>query len=122
MKKLICMLLALMMVLTMAVSFASCGGDEEKKEVTVPDGYVMYENGDIRYYEHKRISKGCHGTGDVYASAFTGALMNGKDIFTAAKIAADYTLLCIEKTQGDPTHWYGVKFETALADLIGMLA
>ena len=48
MKKLICMLLALMMVLTMAVSFASCGGDEEKKEVTVPDGYVMYENGDIR--------------------------------------------------------------------------
>ena len=85
-------------------------------------GVVVYEKGNIRYYEHKRISKGCHGTGDVYASAFTGALMNGKDIFTAAKIAANYTLLCIEKTQGDPTHWYGVKFETALADLIAMLA
>ena len=84
-------------------------------------GVVVYENGQIRYYEHKRIAKGCHGTGDVYASAFTGALMKGKDIFTAAKIAADYTVLCIEKTQGDPTHWYGVKFETALPDLIGML-
>ncbi|MBQ7770436.1 MAG: pyridoxamine kinase [Clostridia bacterium] len=84
-------------------------------------GVVVYENGQIRYYEHKRIAKGCHGTGDVYASAFTGALMKGKDIFTAAKIAADYTVLCIEKTQGDPTHWYGVKFETALPDLIGMI-
>lgn len=84
-------------------------------------GVVVYENGQIRYYEHKRIAKGCHGTGDVYASAFTGALMQGKDIFTAAKIAADYTVLCIEKTQGDPTHWYGVKFETALPDLIGMI-
>ena len=84
-------------------------------------GVVVYEKGNMRYYEHKRIAKGCHGTGDVYASAFTGALMKGKDIFTAAKIAADYTVLCIEKTQGDPTHWYGVKFETALPDLIGML-
>ena len=84
-------------------------------------GVVVYEKGNMRYYEHKRIAKGCHGTGDVYASAFTGALMKGKDIFTAAKIAADYTVLCIENTQGDPTHWYGVKFETALPDLIGML-
>jgi pyridoxine kinase len=64
------------------------------------------------------MSKGCHGTGDVYASAFTGALMNGKSIFEAAKIAADYTVLCIKKTQDDPSHWYGVKFETALADLM----
>ena len=84
-------------------------------------GVVVYERGQIRYYEHKRIARGCHGTGDVYASAFTGALLNGKDIFTAAKIAADYTVRCIENTQGDPDHWYGVKFETALPDLIKML-
>ncbi len=85
-------------------------------------GVVVYENGNIRYYEHKRIEKGCHGTGDVYASAFTGALLRGKEIFEAAKIAADYTVLCIEKTQGDSTHWYGVKFETALPELLQMLA
>lgn len=84
-------------------------------------GVVVYEDGKISYYEHRRIAKGCHGTGDVYASAFTGALMNGKSIFEAAKIAADYTVLCIEKTQGDPAHWYGVKFETALPELIHML-
>ena len=84
-------------------------------------GVVVYEHGKISYYEHPRIAKGCHGTGDVYASAFTGALLNGKTIFEAAKIAADYTVLCIENTQDDPKHWYGVKFETALPKLLGML-
>lgn len=84
-------------------------------------GVVVYENGNISYYEHARIAKGCHGTGDVYASAFTGSLMNGKSILEAAKIAADYTVACIEKTQGDDSHWYGVKFELALPTLIEML-
>lgn len=84
-------------------------------------GVTVYEKGKMRYYEHKRIAKGCHGTGDVYASAFVGALLRGKSLFEAAKIAADYTVLCIENTQGDPSHWYGVKFETALPALMGML-
>ena len=85
-------------------------------------GVLVYEDGKSRYYEHDKVSKGCHGTGDVYASAFTGALMNGKEIFEAAKIAADYTVKCILNTQGDESHWYGAKFETALRDLIDMLA
>ena len=84
-------------------------------------GVVVYQNGEIAYYEHRRIAKGCHGTGDVYASAFTGALTRGKSIFDAAKIAADYTVRCIEHTQGDPEHWYGVKFEPVLPELIRML-
>ena len=84
-------------------------------------GVVVYENGVMSYYEHVRISKGCHGTGDVYASAFTGALMRGHSTFESAKIAADYTVLCIKKTQGDADHWYGVKFETAIPELIEML-
>jgi len=84
-------------------------------------GVIVYESGKIRYYEHDKVSKGCHGTGDIYASAFTGALLNDKDIFEAAKIAADYTVKCIINTQGDADHWYGAKFETALGDLMGML-
>lgn len=84
-------------------------------------GVVVYENGNYQYYEHKKISKGCHGTGDVYASSFTGALMRGFDTFSAAKIAADYTVLCIENTQDDPDHWYGVKFESVLDKLVQML-
>ena len=63
MKKLICMLLALMMVLTMAVSFASCGEGEDGKEnteneegktenedeVIIPAGYTVYKNGSISF-------------------------------------------------------------------------
>lgn len=81
-------------------------------------GVVVYENGQYAYYEHNRISKGCHGTGDVYASAFVGSLLNNKSNYDAARIAADYTVECIEYTQGDADHWYGVKFEPLLGHLI----
>lgn len=81
-------------------------------------GVVVYENGEYSYYEHRKISRGCHGTGDVYASAFVGARMRGKSTNDAARIAADYTVECIENTIDDPNHWYGVKFETALFSLM----
>lgn len=84
-------------------------------------GVSVFENGELKYYEHNKISKGSHGTGDIYASAFTGALVRGKNLLESAKIAADYTVKCIENTIDDPEHWYGVKFETALGDLIEML-
>lgn len=82
----------------------------------VPDktGVVVLENGKTDYYEHKKISKGCHGTGDVYASAFVGLFMNGRNACEAARLAADFTVACIENTQDDPQHWYGVKFEPLL--------
>lgn len=81
-------------------------------------GVVVFENGQKQYYEHRKIAKGCHGTGDVYASAFVGTFVNGKSLFDAAAIAADYTVRCIENTQDDPDHWYGVKFEPVLKELI----
>ncbi len=84
-------------------------------------GVVVREDGETRYYEHRRIAKGCHGTGDVYASAFVGALERGRSAYEAAVLAADYTVRCIELTQGDPSHWYGVKFELALPEYIRML-
>lgn len=84
-------------------------------------GVTVAKDGTYRHYDHRKISVGSHGTGDVFASAFTGALLRGKDIFDSAKIAADFTVLCIERTVGDDRHRYGVKFETALPDLIGML-
>ena len=85
-------------------------------------GVAVRQGGQTRYYEHRRIAKGSHGTGDVYASAFVGALLRGRSAFDAARIAADYTVLCIENTQGDESHWYGVKFEPMLPELIRMLA
>ena len=84
-------------------------------------GVVVREGAETRYYEHRKIAKGCHGTGDVYASAFVGALENGFCPYDAAVLAADYTVACIEVTQGDPEHWYGVKFELELPKFIRML-
>ena len=84
-------------------------------------GVVVREGAATRYYEHRKIAKGCHGTGDVYASAFVGALENGFCPYDAAVLAADYTVACIEVTQGDPEHWYGVKFELELPKFIRML-
>ena len=84
-------------------------------------GVAVLENGVYSYYEHYKFPKGSHGTGDVYASAFTGAYLNGKTALQAAKLAADYTLECLKNTQDDPTHWYGVKFEPALPKLIQAL-
>ena len=85
-------------------------------------GVVVAENDSIKHYKHKKIAGGCHGTGDVYASAFVGSLIRGKDAFEAATIAADYTVRCIENTQGDASHWYGVKFEPVLPELIARLS
>ena len=84
-------------------------------------GVAVQENGIRRYYEHRKIAKGSHGTGDVYAAAFVGALLNGRDAYEAAVIAADYTVKCIEITREDPGHWYGVKFEAALPAYMKML-
>ncbi|MBQ6677232.1 MAG: pyridoxamine kinase [Clostridia bacterium] len=85
-------------------------------------GVMVLEGDTPEYYEHRRNPKGSHGTGDVYASAFVGALTRGKSAFDAAAIAADYTLKCIENTVGDPDHWYGVKFESVLPYFIDRLA
>lgn len=84
-------------------------------------GVVVYENGQYSYYEHDLIGKGCHGTGDIYASAFVGALTRGKSTFDAAKIAADYAVECIKTTAQLDNHWYGAAFEPALPKLISML-
>ncbi len=84
-------------------------------------GVVVYENGQYSYYEHEMLPNSCHGTGDIYASAFTGALVRGKTAFESAKIAADYTVECIRETATEENHWYGAKFEPCLGKLIEML-
>ena len=81
-------------------------------------GVMALSGGETRYYWHRRIDRMFHGTGDVYASAFVGAWLGGKDIFESARIAADFTVRSIEYTLDDAEHWYGVKFEKALPALI----
>ena len=85
-------------------------------------GVVVYENDTYNYYEHDRLPKGCHGTGDIYASAFVGAYLKNNDAFKSAKIAADYAYECIRFTQANyPEHTYGCAFEPNLKKLISSL-
>ncbi len=106
------------------LSALMCGGIVVLTGVGYEDGVtgvVVYENGEEQYYPHEKLPRSCHGTGDVYASAFVGAYMNGKTAYDAAVMAADYTLSCIKYTQADESHWYGVKFEPILGELMAKL-
>ena len=84
-------------------------------------GVVVSEEGRYGYYEHEKLPNSCHGTGDIYASAFVGSLLRGKTPLEAAGIAADYALACIRNSAGDPGHTYGAKFEPMLGELIEAL-
>ena len=84
-------------------------------------GAAVYRDGRIDFYIHPRADRNFHGTGDMFAASFTGALMQEKTLLESAKIAADFVRKAIENTCAEPAHWYGVKFETALPDLIRWL-
>ena len=84
-------------------------------------GVVVKTESSIEYYRHRRMPVGSHGTGDIFASAFSGALLRGKSEFDATRIAANYTLRCIENSAGDENHRYGAKFETAIPYLLEQL-
>lgn len=85
-------------------------------------GIAVWQNQNLFYYEHQKIGGNYHGTGDMFAACFTGALMQGKLLWDAVKIAADYVCQCILHTEKSPAHWYGVKFEAALPELIRALS
>ena len=84
-------------------------------------GVLVSRQGQRWHYVQKRIPRNFHGTGDVFASSFVGAWLRGKTMEQAVQIAADYTVGCIEKTFSEPAHWYGVKFEEALPQLVKTL-
>ena len=84
-------------------------------------GASVWEDGVLAHCSHPKLSGSYHGTGDLFAAAFTGAYIQGKNLLEAAKIAGNFTYRCIKNTQNAPAHWYGVKFETALPDLMEML-
>ena len=84
-------------------------------------GAAIRKNGEISFHLHQKVGASYSGTGDIFASAFTGAYMQDKSLEQAVQIASSYTLACILHTFNQPAHWYGVKFETALPELIEML-
>lgn len=74
-------------------------------------------NGD--YIAHRRLPRGCHGTGDLFAAVFAGALAKGSSGSEAARLAAEFTLSCMEYTFRQTETPCGVMFEPLLGELTG---
>lgn len=85
----------------------------------VPDqiGVMGYDSKNASYirYFTKKHPVSFHGTGDIFASTVTGALMKGKSVEEALRVAVDFVAEIIRVTLENPQHCtYGVDFETAL--------
>ena len=87
-------------------------------------GAASYDSktGEISYAFSDWIEGYFHGTGDVFASALTAALLNDINIARAAEIAVDFTVGSIARTKAAGTDIrFGVNFEQGLPQLIQQL-
>ena len=82
-------------------------------------GTAVSNGHSIQYDFNPRNPRSSHGTGDVFASVFVGAVMRGFTALKAAEIAADIVCEAIDWTA--PDHWYGVSFELTIPTLIKKL-
>ena len=83
-------------------------------------GSAVSDGSKVTYDFNPRITRMFHGTGDVFASVFAGAVVRGKSATDAAALAADVVCRAIDATEDG--HWYGVSFEKVIPWLSGELA
>ena len=83
-------------------------------------GSAVSDGSKVTYDFNPRITRMFHGTGDVFASVFAGAVVRGKSATDAAALAADVVCRAIDATEDG--HWYGVSFERVIPWLSGELA
>lgn len=87
-------------------------------------GFIGYDSEKKEFFKYgtKKIPMKSHGTGDVFASAFTGALVNEFSVYDALCIAADFTSKCIEDSfNSEEKIEYAVNFELELPYYISRL-
>lgn len=85
-------------------------------------GAAVFDGKKTDYVFSEKIDAQFHGTGDVFASVLTAALIDGKNLTSAAEIAVKFTCHCIKTTlRDDPLRRYGVNFETEIPRLIRYL-
>ena len=88
-------------------------------------GVMCYDSQTDTYstYFREKVNASYHGTGDVFASTLTGALVKGFSFEESLKIAVDYTVECIRATNEDKnSRWYGVNFEETIPYLINRIS
>ena len=94
----------------------SCNNDSSNIGAVYFDGKGM-TGSFMKRYELVRA-----GTGDIFSSAFLGAVMRNKSYGEAMDIAVRYTNECVRLTAADPDRRsYGVNFEQALPLYIDLL-
>ena len=84
-------------------------------------GIVSYDSQTqkINWYFHEKMPQSFHGTGDIFASVLTGALVRGFELQNACRLAADFVVEAIHATLSHKDYnWYGVDFESAIPYLI----
>ena len=85
-------------------------------------GAAAYDNGSIHFAFGRRVPGNYHGTGDLFASVLTAALVRGNCLNRAVDIAVEFTAKSIERTYLAGTDVrFGVNFEEGLAGLYGLV-
>lgn len=95
-------------------------GDQKNKL-----GIMAYdkETKQFSWYFHEKMPESFHGTGDIFASVLTGAIMRGKTFQEAYTLAGDFVVKAIKATLSHADHnIYGVDFETVIPYLISKLS
>ena len=105
------------------------GGDAVLTGVQFSDdgiGAASYSraDGEVKYAISDKLEGSYHGTGDVFASVLTAAVVSGRSLADAAALAVRFTRDCIARTLADPdlSRRYGVNFEGGLGGLASELA
>ncbi|MDA3049997.1 pyridoxamine kinase [Campylobacter sp. JMF_02 ED1] len=85
-------------------------------------GVFSYDakDGRVSEYFHELLPVKYNGTGDIFASVAFGAIMRGKSLQTAIRIAADFVVSAMKETMSD-SEWRrsdGVKFELVIPELV----
>ena len=86
-------------------------GAERNDEI----GEIIYSGGAFSYVWAKKLPKRFHGTGDIFASAFTAKYLESGSLENACAVAGDFVAKSIGATHSE--HTYGVNFEYALKNL-----
>lgn len=84
-------------------------------------GVISYssESNEFCEYFRERIDDNFHGTGDVFASVCSSALVKGFSVKESVEIATDFVVECIKYTSPDKkNHPYSVKFEECIPSLV----
>ncbi len=87
-------------------------------------GALAYDgNMDVfSYYDTERLNQDFHGTGDLFTSVLSGALVQGCSLENSIHLACDFVHDCILTSICSEDHSYGIQFEKQIPNLIHSLS